>query len=171
MSDTGDSAGARRLAANIKAARERAKLSQREVADLMRSRDFPWHQQTVAQVESGTRTVGAVELKDLADIVGTTMDSLMRPADLEMAAAGILSSAAKVRDSRRKLADATARFDADVAWLRRLLEKAREKGIAESLPNEMRAGISALGERRARPEAAGEPDQDHAARRPVAGQS
>jgi transcriptional regulator with XRE-family HTH domain len=149
MGDTGE-ATARRLAANIKAARERAKLSQREVADQMRSRDFPWHQQTVAQVEAATRTVGAVELKDLADIVGTTMDSLMRPADLELAAADILSAASKVRDSRRALASATARFDTDVAWLRRLLGKAREKGIAERLPNEMRAGMSALGERRAR---------------------
>jgi transcriptional regulator with XRE-family HTH domain len=170
VSDTGE-ATARRLAANIKAARERARLSQREVAEQMRSREYPWHQQTVAQVESATRTVGAVELKDLADIVGTTMDSLMRPADLELAGAQILSAAAKVRDSRRALRDLTSRHDADVAWLRELLDKARAKGIAERLPNEMRAGMSALGERMERPAAAGEPDQDHAGSGPVAGQS
>lgn len=125
-------------------------MSQREVAELMREQRQAWHQQTVAQVESATRTVGAVELNILADILGTSMDALMRPADLERAASDILSAAAKVRENRRKLAEATARFDTDVAWLRRLLDKAREKGLAERLPNEMRTGMSALADRRGR---------------------
>jgi transcriptional regulator with XRE-family HTH domain len=172
VSDTGEAAAAaQRLAANIKAARERKDMSQREVAELMREQKQAWHQQTVAQVEAATRTVGAVELNILADILGTSMDALMRPADLERAASDILSAAAKVRENRRKLADATARFDTDVAWLRRLLDKAREKGLAERLPNEMRTGMAALADRRGRPDVAEEPDQDHAARRPVAGQS
>jgi transcriptional regulator with XRE-family HTH domain len=141
----------RRFAANFKAARERAKLSGREVAEQMRERGIPWHQQTVVRLESGEQRVRLGEAEALAGIVGSSVDALMRPADLDMAARDILSSAAKVRDSRRKLTDATARFDTDVAWLRRLLDKAREKGIAERLPNEMRAGISALGERRERP--------------------
>lgn len=141
----------RRFAANFKAARERLGLSQREVAEQMRDRQgIPWHQQTVVRFESGEQRVRLGEAEALASIARTTMDALMRPADLDRAARDILSSAAKVRDSRRKLTEATARFDADVAWLRRLLDKAREKGIAEQLPNEMRAGMSALGERRAR---------------------
>lgn len=157
----------RRFAANFKAARERAKLSGREVAEQMRERGIPWHQQTVVRLESGEQRVRLGEAEALADIVGSSVSMLMRPADLERAASDILSAAAKVRESRRNLADATARFDTDVTWLRRLLEKAREKGIADRLPNEMRAGLSALGERRARAESADEPESGQSAQGPV----
>lgn len=148
----------RRFAANFKAARERAKLSQREVADHLRERGIPWHQQTVVRLESGEQRVRLGEAEALADIVGSSVSLLMRPADLDRAASDILSAAAKVRESRRKLAEATARFDTDVAWLRRLLDKAREKGLAERLPNEMRTGMAALADRRGRSAPPDDPD-------------
>jgi transcriptional regulator with XRE-family HTH domain len=149
--DVSGEATERRLASNIKAARERKDLSQREVADLMKSRGFPWHQQTVGRVESAVQPIRAVELKEIADILGASMDALMRPAELEMAAADIMVTARKVREVRREIDGLQRRYDMDAAYLRQLLERARANGTAERLRGEIRAGMSALGERHSPP--------------------
>jgi transcriptional regulator with XRE-family HTH domain len=152
-----------RFAGNFRVARERAGLTGTEVAEQMRSRGFPWHQQTISRVESGAQRVRIGEATALASIVGMSLDALMRPADLEMAAADIMSTARKVREARKVLDDLQRRYDADAGYLRQLLERARANGTAERLRGEIRAGMSALGESGRR----NAPDQDHAGQGPV----
>jgi transcriptional regulator with XRE-family HTH domain len=66
------------IAANIRAERARSRLSQQEVADAMRERGFPWHQQTTGATERGERRVTADELTVLASVLGTAPETLWR---------------------------------------------------------------------------------------------
>jgi transcriptional regulator with XRE-family HTH domain len=67
------------IAANIRAERARARLSQQDVADAMRQRGFAyWRQQTTGATERGERRVTADELVALADVLGTTPETLWR---------------------------------------------------------------------------------------------
>jgi transcriptional regulator with XRE-family HTH domain len=152
-----DDTGAR-FAANFRAARERAELSGTQVAEQMRERGHRYYQQTVSRIESGGQPPKLVEAAALADIVGTSVDALIRPPELGRLAADILSGARRVRESRRALAGATRRYEVDAENLRGFLEEARAKGKAEALRDEIRAGMSALGDPSSRPSAPGRSD-------------
>lgn len=145
-----------RFAANFRHAREKAKLSQDDVAEQMRERGYAWHQTTVYRVESASQRVRLGEAEALAAIVGTDASALTRPTGLALTAYDIVSAARKVRTQRRELEGLTARHEADKAHLRRLLEKARGNGTAERLAGEIRVGMAALGERAPRADGAGD---------------
>jgi len=67
------------IAANIRAERARARLSQQAVADGMRDYGYiSWYPQTAGQVERGSRPVHADELIALAGVLGTAPDTLWR---------------------------------------------------------------------------------------------
>lgn len=149
-----------RFAANFRAAREQAGLSQRQVADQMRERGLPWHQQTVYRLESGEQPVKLREAEHLAAIVGTEASALTRPTGVVIAAYDILAAARKVREQRRQLDALAAVQERDIARLRAMLERARENGTAERLRGEIRVALAALGEPGAR-EAAAEPQSGH----------
>jgi transcriptional regulator with XRE-family HTH domain len=57
--------------ANLRAMRERKGLSQAALARTMTERGKPWHQQTVAETEAGTRPLRAAEVKTLSQILGS----------------------------------------------------------------------------------------------------
>jgi transcriptional regulator with XRE-family HTH domain len=137
---------ARRFAANFRAARERAELTGDQVAEQMRERGYRYHQQTISRIESGGQPPKLEESAVLADIVGMSLDALLRPTELGRLAADILSGARRVREARRALAGATRRYEVDVDNLRRFIEEARARGKTEELRNEIRAGMSALGD-------------------------
>lgn len=63
-----------KFAANLRALRERAGLSQSALADEMTGRGHGWHQQTVGRVESGRQAVRFSEAVDLAAILRTSTD-------------------------------------------------------------------------------------------------
>jgi transcriptional regulator with XRE-family HTH domain len=136
----------RRFAENFRSARDAAGLSGRQVADQMRQRGFPFHQQTVVRIESGEQRVRIGEGTALAHIVGSTLDALTRPPELALLAADIMTAARKVREQKRELASLTRRHEVDVGNLRRFLAKAQESGAADKLRGEIRAGMSALGD-------------------------
>jgi transcriptional regulator with XRE-family HTH domain len=67
------------IAANIRAERARAGLSQKQVADGMRERGHAtWHPQTVGAVERGERQVWAAEVYALAGVLGADPETLWR---------------------------------------------------------------------------------------------
>lgn len=67
------------IAANIRAERARARLSQKDVAGAMRERGYAyWHQQTAGAAERGERRVTADELIVLAGVLGIEPEALWR---------------------------------------------------------------------------------------------
>ena len=60
------------VAAQLRELRQAAGFSQVRLAREMAARGWPWHQQTVAQVEAAQRVVRLGELADLADLFGIT---------------------------------------------------------------------------------------------------
>lgn len=69
----------RAVAANIRAERARARLSQQDVADAMQARGFAyWRQQTTGATERGERRVTADELIALAGVLGVAPEALWR---------------------------------------------------------------------------------------------
>jgi transcriptional regulator with XRE-family HTH domain len=68
---------AARIAANIRAERARKRLTQTAVAAVMQLHGFRWHQQTVAQVERGERSVKAEELLGLAAAYMVSAETLL----------------------------------------------------------------------------------------------
>ena len=68
----------RAIAANARAERARAGLSQKQVADRMRVRGYHWHPQTVGLVERNERQVWADELIALAEVLGADPYALWR---------------------------------------------------------------------------------------------
>jgi transcriptional regulator with XRE-family HTH domain len=145
VTEQGEESG-RRFGVNLRAAREGAGLSGTAVAGEMRRRGYAFHQQTISRLESGEQVPKLFEAVDLADIVGASLDDLMRPADLERAARAIMAAARKAREGRRAVADITARYEYDADRLRQLLDEVRENGTADRLRNEIRAGMAALGD-------------------------
>ena len=70
------------LARNIRAARVRSGLTQRDLAERMRALGFKaWRFQLVGTVEQGQRRVLAEEVHGLAWALGLTIPALMSPAD------------------------------------------------------------------------------------------
>ena len=63
---------------NIGNFRRISRLSQRVVAERMRTLGFTWHQQTVGQCENGRRQITVAELFALALVFGVTVDDLLR---------------------------------------------------------------------------------------------
>ena len=68
---------ARLIAVNLRAARERARLSQRETAELMRKRGRPFHQQTIARIERGQQDLTVDEAAAIAEIYGVTVGEII----------------------------------------------------------------------------------------------
>ena len=67
------------FAIQVRATRERRRVSQGELARQMSARGFPYYQQTVRRIEDSQRKVSVGEAKALAEILGTTIDRLTEP--------------------------------------------------------------------------------------------
>lgn len=71
------------VAANIRAERARARLSQQDVAGAMQARGFAyWRQQTTGAVERGERRVTADELVALANVLQASPEALLKVSQL-----------------------------------------------------------------------------------------
>lgn len=139
MDDQKPGVTGRRFAANLRAARERAGLSQADLAAKMAAENFPFHQQTVDRIEKGTRRVSIDEAPLLASAVGSTVDALFRPRGLALDAAVI---AAETRDARGAYSEAVKevrRFASITDRLGCRIAKAEAAGHAEALASELAA--------------------------------
>lgn len=142
--DTGPAAARQRTAANLKAAREHAGLSQEAVAQGMREMGYRFHQQTIGKIEAGDRDVGFHEAVALASVIGTTIHMLARPPGHAAGALRILSAARDARSARSAAEAADRRHRDAVRLLERALERARNDGLAGALADEIAAGERTL---------------------------
>jgi len=134
----------RRTADNLRAARERAGLSQPAVAGRMQESGFPYSQQAVTRIESGSRKVATEELIELARIYGVTLDELARPHELAREGWLLRDAARRVRDARDQMSLLARQHAAAVADLERLIAKAGDEGRGEALAFEIAIGRRAL---------------------------
>ena len=102
------------LTGNFRAARARSGLGMEAVAARMRALGFSsWRYQTVGVVESGDRALKAEEIPALAEVMGTTIFTLMKPPD-DLAEIQLRSGA---RIPARSIAlSAAAHDDGAVTW-------------------------------------------------------
>lgn len=104
----------REVGAQVRRAREQARLSQRELADAATAAGLSWHQTTVAKVEAGDRPLRLTEAAVLARVLGTEVavlagvradDSARRADDSARRARMELELLARYVDQRLTLAD------------------------------------------------------------------
>ena len=136
-----------RFAGNLRTARDRAGLSQQAVAAQMREMGFGHiRQQTIAQIEGGTRSVRLGEALALSRITGTSIDTLVRPQGVAEGAWRLLDAARKVQEARHEVGDGVERL-ADARYdLRSVIATVVEAGHAQFLADELYAARRAVAE-------------------------
>jgi transcriptional regulator with XRE-family HTH domain len=135
----------RRVAADLRAARERAGLTQGQLADKMRSGGWPtFHQQTITRYEGGQRRLTTGEADALAAALGTTLTTLMRPEGLARESWLLLDAARRLRETSDQITALRLRQGNARAELERLVRQARDAGHAGDLGQEIAAAERAL---------------------------
>jgi transcriptional regulator with XRE-family HTH domain len=134
-----------RFAANLRAARERAGLSQEALAAQMRELGFGHiRQQTVAQIEASSRSVRLGEALALSRITRTSIDVLVRPQGLAQDSWRLLDTARKVQEAHKALADWAGRLSTARQDLRRSISRAEQAGLTDALADELYAARRAV---------------------------
>lgn len=129
-----------RLADNLRTARERAGLSQAELAQRMAAQGWRFHQQTVARIEGGARRVLAEEVGVLAYILSISVDDLFRSHELAVDGWLILDDARKLREAHAEALKQARRFASVHADLERRIAEAEAEGHGGALATELSAG-------------------------------
>lgn len=142
--DTDPDMVSRRIAVNVKTARENAGLSQEALAQGMREMGHRFHQQTIGKIEAGDRHVSISEGLALARVLGTNIEMLTRPAEHTADAFRILIAARRVREARSAAETANRKHRDMVQLLERALERARKDGLEKALADEIGAGERTL---------------------------
>jgi transcriptional regulator with XRE-family HTH domain len=110
-----------RLGMNVRILRESMSMSQRQLATAMDS--WGWHQQTVAQVENGNRSVRFGELESLAAILGVSLDRLGWGVAEATEAETVRAQAERARQAAAAVTDAVAALLDAFALAQELLSK------------------------------------------------
>lgn len=98
------------LAANVRAYRARADVTQQQLAGRMRQLGERWHYQTVGAVERGVRPLAAQEIPALAMALGCGIEELMLPApNVEQ----VMFGDQVIPASRLSAVDGSVAWDAD----------------------------------------------------------
>jgi transcriptional regulator with XRE-family HTH domain len=127
-----------RFAANLRGARERAGLSQEAVASQMRDAGFDvFRQQTVAAIESGSRSVRLGEALALGRIVGSDMSALVRPQGMLREAWRLLDSARAVTEASELIADGARKLAHSRERLDSAMTQVEQAGLEQALADEM----------------------------------
>jgi transcriptional regulator with XRE-family HTH domain len=136
-----------RFAGNLRAARDRAGLSQQAVAAQMQELGFGHiRQQTIAQIEAGSRSVRLGEALALSRITGTSIDMLVRPQGLARASWRMLDAARQVREAQEALGAWGAKLAAGRQSLRQMIARTEEAGQAKLLADELYVARRAVAE-------------------------
>jgi transcriptional regulator with XRE-family HTH domain len=116
---------ASRFAANVRARRELNGMSQGDLAQAMRDLDHgTFRQQTVAEIERGSRAIKLDEALSLSRALGITVDNLLRPAGLTKEASELLDSAREARETHRAALHWAAEHDHAVRRVEQALKRA-----------------------------------------------
>lgn len=92
---------------NLRAAREAAGLSQSDVARAMSDAGHAWYQTTTSRVEAGDRPVRLTEARQLAELVGVSLDDLVRPPRYIQLRRFVAETSARALEYVEQLEDAT----------------------------------------------------------------
>ncbi len=117
-----------RFAESFRKRREMLGLSQSEVAEKMTERGFACHQQTIAKVERGARSVRIGEAQALAAIVETSVDYLMMPTDAAIYDRLLITERSKSKRLYEALVENTSDLLKLQMELHSAIEKAKEVG-------------------------------------------
>jgi transcriptional regulator with XRE-family HTH domain len=143
--DAADTGVDRRVTENLRAARERSGLTQRELAEKMQASGWPaFRQQTITRYEGGQRTLTVGEVDALASALGTDVLTLTRPEGLARQSWLLLDALRLVRETASQIAALQLRLSNGRAELARLVRKARDDGHAGQLGQEIAAAEHAL---------------------------
>ena len=119
--DTQAGSAEERFAANLRALRERAGMSQSALAAAMAERGRPWHQSTVYRVEAGKQPVSFGEATDLAAILRTSLDRFTWSTPEASETEFVQAAGTRVRVSYEDVAVAVCRLLADIAAAERVI--------------------------------------------------
>jgi transcriptional regulator with XRE-family HTH domain len=133
---------AARFAANIRSRRESRGLSQRELAQaLVDLGHSSFRQQTIAEIEAGSRQVKLDEALAYSRALGITVDNLIRPTSLTKEATDLLEAAREALDTTRHATHWAAERDAALLRLHKAITRAasHEEELADELAVARRA--------------------------------
>ena len=132
------------FASNLRTFRELRHFSQTALADAMVKRGYPYRQQTIARIESGSRAVRLGEAMRLAEILDTHVYVLTAPVGVQKAAKELRNLTAKVDEHAFLLEEDQTRLKEDVALLERAMLAAESEGHTDTLKREILLARDAL---------------------------
>ena len=145
MEDEADLAAAdKRFAENLRAARERAGLSQRQLAEEMVAAGFRFRQQTIARIEAADRVVSFGESRALARACRTTAEALARPGEMARDGWLIIDAARRLREAGNEMSLAQRHREVALADLERVIKRVEDAGHGETLADEIAIGRRAM---------------------------
>lgn len=115
----------RRFGNNLRRLREEAEMTQAELAKVMTESGWPWHQSTVARIESGRQSVRFAEAAVLAKILGISLDRLTWVEPEGPEAAAVSEAGRRLRRAFRRTSDAVRMHARAVSDARRTLDRNR----------------------------------------------
>jgi transcriptional regulator with XRE-family HTH domain len=117
-----------RIGANLRSIRTKKGMSQADLAKAMTDRGWPWHQQTVAQTESGKRPIRVDELEVISDVFGTMITTFTwEPAEINESQA-VYAAGYQVKVSWEAIANAVFRLMIDRARAGSTIRQHRRSG-------------------------------------------
>jgi transcriptional regulator with XRE-family HTH domain len=133
-----------RFAVNLRAFREQAGMTQAAIAEGMQDLGFAYvRQQTIDRIEKLAQRPRLGESHALARVLGTSLATMLQPAELASDAWLALTAARDVRAAARAREDAALRLSNSRARLEQAIARAEKKDAAELAP-EIQLGRSAL---------------------------
>jgi transcriptional regulator with XRE-family HTH domain len=133
-SESAETGTDRRVIANLRTARERAGLTQKELAEKMQASGWvTFHQQTVTRYEGGRRTLSVGEVQALADVLGTSILAVMRPEELARESWLIRDAIRVLLDTRDQIRALRLRQSNARLQLERRVQAARDAGTADRI--------------------------------------
>jgi len=135
--DTRHGATAPWFAENLRAARERAGISQGALNQKMLDLGYKFHQQTVSKIEAGDRKVDQEEAYALAGLLGTTVEALRRPPDIAIEGIALTDGARQLSRLRQQAAQVARQYGEQRALLEALVEAVEAAGHSGRLAREV----------------------------------
>lgn len=139
------------IASAVRRHRERAGLSQTELARRMKAQGHPWHQMTVARTETGERPIRLDEALALAAVLDIAVPDLYTaPPDVDAQYEALVQAALSAEESLARYREMETRTAAIVGQLKE--EALRARALAEDAQHDYEVAVNRL--QRAESEAA-----------------
>lgn len=132
------------FASNLRTFRELRGFSQTALAQAMTDRGYPYRQQTVARIESGSRAIRLGEAVALTEILDTHIYVLVTPVGVQKAASDLRALTKRVETHTYSLESAKRSLDEAVAALEQVVRDAQKDGHQEALRTELTSAKSVL---------------------------